>query len=68
MRVRAFDLRIQHVSVPSRKARRLCNTGQHARQRKEKRTSHFGARRFVTTSNAPFHVTVNGIRYAKLTH
>ena len=59
MRDRVFDLRIKQVSVPLRKARRLCNTGQHARQRKEKRTSHFGAHHFFTASNAPFFVTVN---------
>ena len=51
MRDRVFDLRIQHVSVPSRKARRLCNTGQIDRQRKEKRASHFGTRHFFTASN-----------------
>ena len=68
MRVRAFDLRIQHVFVPLRKTRRLCNTGQHARQRKEKRVARIGARRFFTARNAPFHVTVNVVRYAWLTH
>ena len=46
MRVRAFDMRIQHVFLSLRKARLLCNTGQIDRQRREKRASHFGARRF----------------------
>ena len=68
VRVRAFDLRIQHVSVPLRKTRRLCNRGQIDRQRKEKRVARIGARRFFTTKNAPFHVTVNVVRYAWSTH
>ena len=66
VRVRAFDLRVQHAFVPLRKARRLCSTGQHARQRREKRASHFGARRFFFYSKQRAHlVTVNGVRYAQ---
>ena len=68
MRVRAFYLRIKHVSVPLRKTRRLCNRGQFDRQRKEKRLTRIGARRFFTAKNAPFHVTVNVVRYAWSTH
>ena len=68
MRVRAFDLRIKHVSVPLRKARRLCSTGHIDRQRREKRVARFGARVFFTASNAPFFVTVKGVRYAQWTH
>ena len=68
VRDRVFDLRIKQVSVPLRKTRRLCNTGQHARQREKKRASRFGARHFLTASNAPFFVTVNVVRYAWLTH
>ena len=50
------------------KRRRLCNTGQHARQRKERRMTRIGARRFFPAKNAPFHVTVNVVRYAWLAH
>ena len=68
MQDRVFDLRIKQVSIPLRKTRRLHNTGQHARQRKEKRASRIGARRFFTAKNAPFHGTVNVVRHAWLTH
>ena len=53
MRVRAFDLRIQHAPIPLRKARRLYNTDK-TTCNAEKRVARIGARRFFTAGNAPF--------------
>ena len=56
VRVRAFDLRIQHAFVPLRKARRLCSTGHMYRQRKHKRVARFGARVFFFYSKQRAHL------------